>query len=167
MQESSWEQSVIQSSRLVTWQKEQEQEQEQAAGEDTKDWVFICRMCVLYPGRPCGTNFPRRRVAKVKGDNREKPGEAENRRCRSASTWTPPRGASPRRAPSDATLRISAGAPPLGGAGCSSLIPMPAVQAEQQAGVAGPSRRRAGRGHRLQERNCPGGQGCTTWRGRG
>ena len=100
--------------------RQREHEQEQAAGADTEDWVCICRLCVLYPGRPCGTNWPRRPVAKVKGDNREEEsGEAEKRRCRSASTWTPPRkrSISPQ---GPISHRISAEARPLEGAGRSS-----------------------------------------------
>ena len=44
--------------------------------------------CVLHPGKPCATNFPMKRV---KEDSREDQGEAEKRRYRLASTWTPPR----------------------------------------------------------------------------
>ena len=63
-----------------------------STGADSEDWVCICRLCKLYPGRLCGTNWPRRLVAKVKWANREEElDEAEKRRCRLASTWTPPR----------------------------------------------------------------------------
>ena len=61
-----------------------------STGAGSEDWVCICRLCKLYPGRPCSTNWPRRPVAK--GANKEEESdEAEKRRCRSASTWTPPR----------------------------------------------------------------------------
>ena len=69
--------------------RQKRQEPEQTAGEDTDwDWVCMCRMCVLHPGKPCATNFPMKRV---KEDSREEQGEAEKRRYRLASTWTPPR----------------------------------------------------------------------------
>ena len=58
-----------------------------STGAESEDWVCICRLCKLYPGRPCGTNWPRRPVAKGKGANREEESdEAEKRRCRSVST---------------------------------------------------------------------------------
>ena len=57
-----------------------------------EDWVCICRLCKLYPGRECSTNWPRRVVTPRKGANKEEEmDEAEKRRIRSASTWTPPR----------------------------------------------------------------------------
>ena len=47
-------------------------------------------MCITPREAVCH-HFPMKRVARVKGDNKEEPGEAEKRRYRSASRWTPPK----------------------------------------------------------------------------
>ena len=112
--------------------RQQRQEPEQTAGEDIDwDWVCMCRMCVLHPGKPCATNFPMKRV---KEDSREEQGEAEKRRYRLASTWTPPRKRSiSLQGPIIVPLRTTAGATPPEGADRSSSTPTLAGQEEPQA----------------------------------
>ena len=61
----------------------------------SKEWVCMCKLCKLYPGRECDTgtdNWPRRVMAPKMGANgEEEKNETEKRRFRSASTCTPPR----------------------------------------------------------------------------
>ena len=59
----------------------------------SKEWVCMCKLCKLYPGRECDTgtdNWPGRVVAPKMGASREeKKNETEERRFRSALTWNP------------------------------------------------------------------------------
>lgn len=138
--------------------RQKRQEPEQTAGEDTEwDWVCMCRMCVLHPGKPCATNFPMKRV---KEDSREEQGEAEKRRYRLASTWTPPRKRSislqgPIRCTSPHNCRSSATG------GCRSQFVNP--NASGSGGASGKRSRsltpRAGEGRRPQGKGWPDGQG--------
>ena len=58
----------------------------------SEEWVCICKLCKLYPGRECDVNWPRRVVAPRRGSNGEgEKDKPETRRFRSALTWNPPR----------------------------------------------------------------------------
>ena len=64
-----------------------------AAAAVSEEWVCICKLCKLYPGKECNINWPRRVVSPRRGSNGEgEKGKPETRRFRSTSTWTPPQG---------------------------------------------------------------------------
>ena len=122
-------------------------------------------VCVI-PWKTVWHKLARRQVAKVKEDNREEPGEAKKRRCRSASTWTPPRkrSISPQGPIRCKSLHICRSAA-TGGCRLQFIDPN-----ASRTGGAAVSRSRSmtpedrERGHRLQVRGCPDGRGCRTWR---
>ena len=59
-------------------------ERESRAG--SQEWICICKLCKLYPGRDCDVNWPRKVVAQRKGGNEEgERGELETRRPPSGS----------------------------------------------------------------------------------
>ena len=134
--------------------RQKRQEPKQTAGEDTEwDWVCMCRMCVLHPGKPCATNFSMKRL---KEGSREEQGEAEKRRYRlatprkrSISLQGPIRCTSPHNCRSSAT------------GGCRSQFVNP--NASWSGGASGKRSRsltpRAGEGRRPQGKGWPDGQG--------
>ena len=45
----------------------------------SEEWIFICKLCKLYPGRDCDVSWPRKVMAQRKGGNEEGRGASRRR----------------------------------------------------------------------------------------